>query len=135
VVRPDKGIRIHDTLTRLEYKENNGAFLKRKVRLRARGDQQIEGESFKSSDLYAPTLKDPEARLLAAITEEHSCPLLKTDTRKAFLYGEMGVRRFKKDHPTGGRNRFPRGMFFCFSKACMARNRPHNDGIWASQNG
>ncbi len=29
--------------------------------------QQIEGDSFKSSDIYAPTLKAPEARLLAAI--------------------------------------------------------------------
>ncbi len=64
MVRPDKGIRIHDTLTRLEYKEYNGTFLKLKV-LCARGDQQpeIEGERFKSSDLYAPILKAPEARL------------------------------------------------------------------------
>ena len=60
------------------------------MRLCARGDQQIEGLSFNSSDLYAPTLKAPEARLLAAIAVEHSCPLLKTDTRQAFLYGEMG---------------------------------------------
>ncbi len=89
-VRPDKGIRIHDTLTRIEHKEDNGTFLKRKVRLCARGDQQMEGESFKSSYLYAPTLKAPEARLLTAIVAEHSCPLLKTDTRQAFLYGEMG---------------------------------------------
>ena len=54
------------------------------------GDQLIKGESFNSSDLYAPTLKAPEARLLAAIAAEHGCPLLKTDTRQAFLYGEMG---------------------------------------------
>jgi hypothetical protein len=27
---------------------------------------------------------------LAAIAAEHSCSLLKTDTRQAFLYGEMG---------------------------------------------
>ncbi len=50
----------------------------------------MEGESFKSSDLYAPTLKAPEARLLAAIAAEYGCPLLKTDTRQAFLYGKMG---------------------------------------------
>jgi hypothetical protein len=53
----------------------------------------MEGESFSSSDLYAPTLKAPEARLLAAIAAEHGCPLLKTDTRQAFLYGEMERRR------------------------------------------
>jgi hypothetical protein len=90
IVRPKPGVKIHDTLTRLEYKEDNGTFLKRKVRLCARGDQQVEGESFNSSDLYAPTLKAPEARLLAAIAAEHGCRLLKTDTRQAFLYGEMG---------------------------------------------
>ncbi len=67
VVRPEKGIRIHYTLTRVEYKEDNGTFLKLKVRLCARGDQQIEGIGFNSSDLYAPTLKAPEARLLAAM--------------------------------------------------------------------
>jgi hypothetical protein len=55
-----------------------------------RGDQQIEGESFTASDLYAIVLNAPEARLLAAIAAEHGCPLLKTDTRQAFLYGNMG---------------------------------------------
>ena len=90
VVPAKPGVKIHDTLTRLEYKEDNGTFLKRKVRLCARGDQQVEGESFNSFDLYAPTLKSTEARLLAAIAAEHGCPLLKTDTRQAFLYGEMG---------------------------------------------
>ncbi len=60
------------------------------------GDQQTE-ESFNPSDLYSPVLKAPEtrllaapeARLLAAIAAEHGCPLLKTDTRQAFLYGDM----------------------------------------------
>ena len=28
VGRPEKGIKVHDTLTRLEYKEDNGTFLK-----------------------------------------------------------------------------------------------------------
>ncbi len=46
VVRPEPGVKIHDTLTRLEYKEDNGEFLKNKVRLCARGDQQIPGVSF-----------------------------------------------------------------------------------------
>jgi len=39
VVKPEPGVKIHDTLTRLEYKEDNGEFLKNKVRLCARGDQ------------------------------------------------------------------------------------------------
>ena len=33
VVRPEKGIKVHDTLTRLEYKEDNVPFLERNVRL------------------------------------------------------------------------------------------------------
>jgi hypothetical protein len=41
------------------------------------------------SDLYAPTLKAPKARLLAAITAKLGCLLLKTNTLQAFLYGEM----------------------------------------------
>ena len=31
IVKPEPGVRIHDTLTRLEYKEDNGEFLKYKV--------------------------------------------------------------------------------------------------------
>ncbi len=99
VFRPEKGIRIHETLTRVEYKEDNGTFPKRKVRLCARGDQQVEVVSFNSSDLNAPTLKAPEARLLAASAAEHSCPLLKTDKRQAFLYGEMGEDETVYIHP------------------------------------
>ncbi len=60
-------MKIHDTLTRLEYKEDNGEFLKNKVRLCARGDQQIPGVSFQEFDLYAPVLKAAEARLLLAL--------------------------------------------------------------------
>ena len=61
---------IYDTLIQFKYKDDNGTFLKRKVRL---WDKQIQGESFNSSCLYAPNLKVPEARLLAAIAAEHSC--------------------------------------------------------------
>jgi hypothetical protein len=88
VVPAPPGVKIHDTLTRLEYKEDNGTFLKRMVRLCARRDQQVESVSFNSFHLYAPTLKSTEARLLAAIAAEHPCPILKTDTRQAFFYGE-----------------------------------------------
>ena len=48
----------------------------------------MEGEGFASSDLYAPTLKAPEAleRLLAAITVKNGYPLLKTDALQAVIY-------------------------------------------------
>jgi hypothetical protein len=80
------------TTTRLDYKVDNGVagvLTKRKVCMCVRGDQQTE-ERFNPSDLYSPVLKAPEARLLAAIAAEHCCPLLKTDTRQAFLYGDIG---------------------------------------------
>ncbi len=36
VVKPEPGVRIHDTITRLEYKEENGDFLKDKARMCAK---------------------------------------------------------------------------------------------------
>jgi hypothetical protein len=74
--------------TRLDYKVHNGVLTNLKVCMFVRGDQQTE-ESFNPSDLNFPALKTPEARLLAAIAAEHGCPLLITDTRQAFLYGDM----------------------------------------------
>jgi hypothetical protein len=71
MVRPEKGIEIQDTLMRLEYKEDNRTFLRREVRLCKSEDQQVESESFTLSDLYAPTLKAPEARLLAATAPKY----------------------------------------------------------------
>jgi hypothetical protein len=56
VVKPELGLRIHDT--RLEYKGGNGDFLKVKERMCVRGDQQIAGVSFKETDQYAPVLKE-----------------------------------------------------------------------------
>ncbi len=63
-----KGARILGTLTRWEYKEENGKLVKYKARMAVRGDQQVEGESFDSADFYARVLKHYEARLLLAIT-------------------------------------------------------------------
>ena len=77
-------------MTRLEYKEDNGEFLKCKVRLCARGDQQIPEVSFKESDLYAPVLKATEARLLLALAAAEGAKVIKTDTKQAYLYGDMG---------------------------------------------
>jgi hypothetical protein len=60
VERQKPGITILDTLTRLEYKEDNGEFIKCKARLCATGDQQVNGVTFKETDWYAPTLKAAE---------------------------------------------------------------------------
>ncbi len=73
VFLPEPGVKIHYTLTRLEYKEDNSEFLKNKVRLCARGDQQIPGVSFQESDLYAPVLK--AAHAFVGHTEYSKAPL------------------------------------------------------------
>ena len=91
IVKPPKGARILGTLTRWEYKEENGKLVKYKVRMTVRGDQQVEGESFDPADLYAPVLKHYEARLLLAIAAAEGCPVWKTDTSQALLYGSMGI--------------------------------------------
>jgi hypothetical protein len=90
IVKPPKVARILGTLTRWEYEKDNGRLLKYKVCMVVRGDQQVEGESFTSSYLYAPVLKAPEARLLLAIAAAEGCSVYKTDTSQAFLYSSMG---------------------------------------------
>jgi hypothetical protein len=92
VVRPEPGVKIHDTLTILEYKEDNGEFIQCKVCLCARGDQQISGVSFQESDLYTPVKKSTKARLLMALASAYSAKVVKTDTKQAYLYGVMPMR-------------------------------------------
>jgi hypothetical protein len=89
IVKQPKGARLHDTLTRWEYKEENGKLMKYKVCMTIRGDQQVAGESFVATDLYAPILKAHESRLLLAIAAAEGCSVYKTDTSQAFLYGSM----------------------------------------------
>jgi hypothetical protein len=88
-VRPPKGAKILGTTTRLDYKIDNGVLDKRKVSTCVLWNRQLE-DSFNASDLYSLVLKAPEARLLAAIAAEYGCPLLKTDTKQAFRYKDMG---------------------------------------------
>ncbi len=45
VVKQPKGARLHETLTRWEYKEENGRLVKYEVRMTIRGDQQVAGEA------------------------------------------------------------------------------------------
>ena len=40
-----------------------------------RGDQQVEGQDFFQQDLYAPTLKAQEVRLIADIAAQHGTKL------------------------------------------------------------
>jgi hypothetical protein len=73
VVQLPKGAMLHGTLTRWEYKEENGKLVKYRVLMTIRGDQQVAGESFVTTDLYARVLKAHEAQLLLVITEAEGC--------------------------------------------------------------
>ena len=84
--------------------------------MRTRG-QQREGVDFNASDLYSPVLKALEARLLAAIAAEHGCPILKTDTRQAFLYGEMGEDKVYIRPPDWWPEPIPEGHVFLLLKS------------------
>jgi hypothetical protein len=91
-------VRIHDKLTRLEYKEGNSEFLKCKVRLCGRADQQIPEVSFKQSDLYAPVFKATEATQLLAIVAANGDKEVR-DRHEAGIF----VRRYgscRGIHPT-----------------------------------
>jgi hypothetical protein len=59
------------------------------VRLCARGNQQIPGASFRECDLYSPVLKATEARLLLALAAAEGAKVIMTDTKQAYLYGDM----------------------------------------------
>ncbi len=52
------------------------------------GNHQSE-DNFNTSESYSPFLKAPEGRLSAAIAAEYGCALLKTDTKRAFLHGDV----------------------------------------------
>ena len=87
LIKQAPGVRIHG------IKEDNGEFIKCKVRICARGDQQLPEVSFKQSDLYAPVLKTAEARFLLALAADegaNTAKVIKTDTKQAYLYGDMG---------------------------------------------
>ena len=80
---------IYNTLTRLEYKQDYGEFLKFKatVRLCARResrDQQIPEFGFKD------VLKTTEARLLLAIAALNGNNVVMTVTKQAYLHCYMG---------------------------------------------
>ncbi len=65
----EKGImmKIMGMTTRTEYKVANGLFCKRKVRLSARGHQQVEGLQFNQRDIYLLVLKSAEVCRMVAI--------------------------------------------------------------------
>ncbi len=109
--------------------------LKNKVRLCARGDQQIQGVSFQESDLYAPVLKAAEARLLLALAAENGAKVVKTYTKQAYLYGDMGETWYISDRLTGGQSQFRKDTYFSYSRAFAERYKLPVNGIRKFQHG
>ncbi len=68
----------------------NGVFKKRKVRLCVMGNQQDNGVHFQLGELYTPVMKVVEVRLFVALAAKHRLNLFKSDTKQAFLNGDMG---------------------------------------------
>ncbi len=48
------------------------------------------GVSCQESDLYVPVLKSAEAKLLLALAAAYGAKVVKTNTKQAYLYGDMG---------------------------------------------
>jgi hypothetical protein len=134
-VKPETGARIHDTITRLEYKEDNGDFMKVKARMCVRGDQQIAGVSFKETDLYAPVLRAAEARLLLALVAANGDKVLKTNTKQAYLYDDIMMgddvvyNDSTQDPLVGGQSLFQKDTSCSYSKAFMEHCRQCGNGM------
>jgi hypothetical protein len=82
------------------------------VRLCALGDQQIPGVSFRESHLYSPELKAMEARLLLALAAAEGAKVIKTDTKQAYLYGDMEDDVVYIRHPGWWPEPIPEGHVF-----------------------
>jgi hypothetical protein len=90
IERPPPGAKILGTTTRADYKVVNSVFQKCKIRLCAMGNQQKEGIHYKAGELYAPVMKASEVRMFFAIAAKHGLRVSRSDTKQAFLNGEIG---------------------------------------------
>jgi hypothetical protein len=140
VVRPEPGVMIHDTLTRLEYKVDNREFLKCKVRLCSRGDKQISGVSFQESELYAHVLKSAVARLLLALAAANDAKVVKTVTKQAHLCCYMGDDVVYIRPPDWWPDPVPKGHVFLLLKSIYGTRQAARKwhtliSTWMEQNG
>ena len=55
-----------------------------------KGSQQKEGIHYQLGELYAPVMKATEVRLFVAIAAQHGLTVFKSDTKQAFLNGDIG---------------------------------------------
>jgi hypothetical protein len=83
VVKPEPGVRIHDTITRLEWKITENS-LNAKCVYAQEGANRFR-ESASGILIYSPVLKAMEARFLLALAAAEGAKVIKTDTKQAYL--------------------------------------------------
>ena len=79
------------TTTRTEYTVTNGVFKKHKVLLCVMGNQQKEGVHYQLQELYAPP--GDEGGRGPTICGKHGLNRFKSDTKQAFLNGDIGEEK------------------------------------------
>jgi hypothetical protein len=117
VARPESGAKILDTTTRADYKVTNGVFDKQKIRLCVCGNQQEEGVHCNSGNLYAPVMKASVVRLMVTIAAQNKTKLLKTDTKQAFLNGDIGDEKMYIRPPDWWPEPVPKGHALLLMKS------------------
>ncbi len=70
--------------------------------------------SFRESDLYSPVFKAKEARLLLALAALEGVKVIKTETKQAYLYRDMGDDVVYILPPDWWQNLFSRGTFLAY---------------------
>ena len=125
-VYPRNGEKILGTTTRTDYKCEGDRFIKRKVRMCIRGDQQEEDEHFDRNRLYSPAIKSTEVKLLIALAAKLGKPIYKTNTKQAFLYGDMGDERILVDPPEWWHQELEEGQVLLAVKSVYGtKQAPH----------
>ena len=102
-------------------------------------NQQLNGVNFKETDLYAPTLKAAEGRLLMTIAAAKQQQMGTRSTRQIPIKRSCTVTWemtwYTFDHQIGGRNQF-RKVTSCFqSKASTAPSKQLVSDMTTYQNG
>ncbi len=134
IVKPEQGVRIHDTITRLEWKITENSLNAKCVYAQEWTNRFLESASgnlistlqysrLLRRDYYWLLQRRKERRLLRTIPSKPTCSGIWEMTSSIFSL------------LTGGPNLFQRGTFFSYLRAFMARDRLLVNGILIYQHG
>ena len=123
------------TTTRTVYKVINGVFKKRKVWLCVIGNQQEKGVYFQLGELYAPMMKAAEVRLFMAIAAKYGLNLFKSDTKQAFLNGDICEEEIFVWAPEWWPEHVPHGCALQLMKSMYGLGKQLGSGTCGYQHG